>query len=267
MGHLSTAMHLSVSSVSKSYGHGRESRLVLENISFDLSAGRFLALVGSSGSGKSTILRLVAGLEKPSSGCIALDEVPVRGPGHDRGMVFQKYSLYPWMSAADNVAFGMRLQRRSKSEVRERTAYFLEVVGLADAASQLPRELSGGMQQRVAIARALAADPKVLLLDEPFGALDLQIRESMQEFLHQLWGSTGLSILLITHDLEEALLLAEVVHVLAPRPGRIVRTVSPELDRSDLAHLRVSPTFLGWREELAQCLRGLDASAADPAAS
>jgi NitT/TauT family transport system ATP-binding protein len=141
-------------------------------------------------------------------------------------MVFQKYSLYPWLTAAQNVAFGMELQGRTREEIRERTSYFLEVVGLADAARRLPRELSGGMQQRVAIARALAAEPKVLLLDEPFGALDIQIRESMQEFLHQLWRQTGLTALLITHDLEEALLLANRVHILAPSPGRIVRTVA-----------------------------------------
>jgi NitT/TauT family transport system ATP-binding protein len=176
-------------------------------------------------------------------------------------MVFQKYSLYPWMNAAENVAFGMRLQGLPKAEIRQRTAYFLEVVGLADAALRMPRELSGGMQQRIAIARTLAADPKVLLLDEPFGALDLQIRESMQEFLHDLWRRTGLSVLLITHDLEEALVLAGRVYILAPSPGRIVRSVTAELDRSNLAHLRVTPQFLSLREELASNLRNLDAAA------
>ena len=179
-------MHLSVDSVSKSFGEGKTRKLVLENISFELVSGQFMALVGSSGSGKSTVMRLIAGLERPSEGSIHLDGVPVRRPGSDRGMVFQKYSLYPWLTAAQNVAFGMSLQGLPRREVQERTSYFLEVVGLTDAARRLPRELSGGMQQRVAIARALAAEPKVLLLDEPFGALDLQIRESMQEFLHGL---------------------------------------------------------------------------------
>ncbi len=252
-------MHLSVSAVSKTYGHGRNAKLVLDDISFEISSGEFVALVGSSGSGKSTVMRLIAGLERPSSGVIQIDGQPVRGPGSDRGMVFQKYSLYPWMTAADNVAFGMKLQGLSRRLVRERTGYFLEVVGLQDAARRLPRELSGGMQQRIAIARALAADPKVVLLDEPFGALDLQIRESMQEFLYQLWERSGLTALLITHDLEEALLLANRVHIMAPRPGRIVRSVAADLDRSDLAHLRVSPPFLELREELAACLRGLNA--------
>jgi NitT/TauT family transport system ATP-binding protein len=231
---------------------------VLDHVSFDLHSGEFLALVGRSGSGKSTVMRLIAGLDHPSSGSICLDGQPVVGPGSDRGMVFQKYSLYPWLTAAQNVAFGMELQGRSRSEVRERTGYFLEVVGLADAARRLPRELSGGMQQRVAIARALAAEPKLLLLDEPFGALDIQIRESMQEFLHQLWQRTGLTALLITHDLEEALLLANRVHILAPNPGRIVRSVDVQLDRSAMADVRLSPEFLAMREHLAKGLRALE---------
>jgi len=251
-------MHLQVSNVCKSFGRGRNAKLVLDHVSFSLDSGDFKALVGSSGSGKSTVMRLISGLDQPSSGVISMDGRPVDGPGSDRGMVFQKYSLYPWLTAAENVAFGMQLQGRPKQEIRERTAYFLEVVGLADAARRRPRELSGGMQQRVAIARALAAEPKLLLLDEPFGALDIQIRESMQEFLHQLWRQTGLTALLITHDLEEALLLASEVHIMAPSPGRIVRTVNIELDRRDMGHLRVSPSFLELREDLAHSLRGLE---------
>jgi len=251
-------MHLRIANVGKSFGYGSSSKEVLRNVSFHVRSGEFVALVGSSGSGKSTVMRLIAGLDRPSSGTISIDGHAVSGPGSDRGMVFQKYSLYPWLTAAQNVAFGMEMQGRDRREIRERSSYFLEVVGLADAARRLPRELSGGMQQRVAIARALAAEPKVLLLDEPFGALDIQIRESMQEFLHDLWKRTGLTALLITHDLEEALLLAGQVHIMAPYPGRIVRSVTAELDRSSLAHLRVSRPFLEMREELAQCLRGLD---------
>jgi NitT/TauT family transport system ATP-binding protein len=251
-------MHLQVSNICKRFGHGPQAKLVLDQISFDLHGGEFLALVGSSGSGKSTVMRLIAGLERPSSGSISLDGRPIRRPGSDRGMVFQKYSLYPWLTAAQNVAFGMELQQRPRQDIRERTAYFLEVVGLADSARLLPRELSGGMHQRVAIARALAAEPKVLLLDEPFGALDIQIRESMQEFLHQLWRQTGLTALLITHDLEEALLLAGKVHIMAPSPGRIVRSVTVDLDRGEMARLRVSPEFLALREDLAQSLRSLE---------
>ena len=247
-------MELNVHGLHKRFG----SKTVLENISFSMRSGEFIAFVGSSGSGKSTILRLVAGLETPSEGTITVDGQPVTGPGPDRGMVFQKYSLYPWLNAADNVAFGMRLQGMKAREIRERTNYFLDVVGLSDAGDKLPRELSGGMQQRVAIARALATNPSVLLLDEPFGALDLQIRESMQNFLQQLWQRTGLTVLLITHDVEEALVLAQRIHVLAPNPGRIIRSIDVDLEKDDLDQLRMSSRFLDLRRSLSSTLRDLE---------
>ena len=251
-------MNLILDSVCKRFGEGRGAQLVLDQISLTMHTGQFLALLGSSGSGKSTLMRLVAGLEKPTSGSLSLDGRPIRGPGADRGMVFQKYSLYPWLTAAQNVAFGLELKGLERSQIKERTAFYLEVVGLVDSAKRLPRELSGGMQQRVAIARALAAEPRLLLLDEPFGALDLQIRESMQEFLYNLWRSTGLSVLLITHDIDEALLLAQQVHILAPRPGRIVQTLSLDLDRCDLHELRISTPFQTLRHQVADMLRQLD---------
>jgi len=251
-------MNLVLQSVCKRFGEARDAPLVLDQITFSMGTGQFVALLGSSGSGKSTLMRLVAGLERPTSGSLSLDGVPIRGPGSDRGMVFQKYSLYPWLTAAQNVAFGLELKGLDRGQIRERTAFYLEVVGLADAARRLPRELSGGMQQRVAIARALAAEPRLLLLDEPFGALDLQIRESMQEFLHNLWRSTGLSVLLITHDIDEALLLAQQVHILAPRPGRIVQSLSLDLDRNDLRELRISAPFQTLRHRVVETLRQLD---------
>ena len=229
-------MELIVNNLSKRFGE----KLILDRLSFSMKSGDFMALVGSSGSGKSTILRLIT------------------GPGPDRGMVFQKYSLYPWLNAAQNVAFGMRLQSMKSGEIKERTAYFLEVVGLSDAATKLPRELSGGMQQRVAIARALATNPSILLLDEPFGALDLQIRESMQDFLFNLWRSTGLTVLLITHDVEEALVLAQRVHVLAPNPGRIIRSLDVDLHKGDLDQLRLSSDFLSMRRSLSATMRELE---------
>ena len=249
-------MELIVNNLSKRFGE----KLILDRLSLSMQSGEFIALVGSSGSGKSTILRLIAGLEHPSGGSISVDGKPVSSPGPDRGMVFQKYSLYPWLNAAENVAFGMRLQRMKPAEIRERTAYFLEVVGLSEAADKLPRELSGGMQQRVAIARALATNPSILLLDEPFGALDLQIRESMQDFLLKLWQRTGLTVLLITHDVEEALVLAQRVHVLAPNPGRIVRSIDVALDKHDLDQLRLSSDFLALRRSLSGTMRELEPS-------
>ena len=247
-------MELLVQNLSKSFGD----KTVLENINFSMQSGEFVTFVGSSGCGKSTLLRLIAGLDQQSSGIINVNGAPVEGPGPDRGMVFQKYSLYPWLNAADNVAFGMRLQGMTSTDVRDRTAYFLEVVGLQDSATKLPRELSGGMQQRVAIARALATNPSVLLLDEPFGALDLQIRETMQDFLLKLWERTGLTVLLITHDVEEALVLAQRVHVLAPSPGRIIRSLDVTLNKSDLDQLRLSSDFLQLRRSLANSLRQLE---------
>jgi len=247
-------MELLVKNLSKRFGD----KTVLEDINFSMQSGEFVTFVGSSGCGKSTLLRLIAGLDHPSSGTIHVDGSTVQGPGPDRGMVFQKYSLYPWLNAADNVAFGMRLQGMTSADIRDRTAYFLEVVGLQDAATKLPRELSGGMQQRVAIARALATNPSVLLLDEPFGALDLQIRETMQDFLLKLWQRTGLTVLLITHDVEEALVLAQRVHVLAPNPGRIIRSLDVTLNKSDLDQLRLSSDFLQLRRSLATSLRQLE---------
>lgn len=247
-------MELLVQNLCKHFGD----KTVLEDINFSMQSGEFVTFVGSSGCGKSTLLRLIAGLDHPSGGRIQVDGSPVEGPGPDRGMVFQKYSLYPWLNAADNVAFGMRLQGMTSADVRDRTAYFLEVVGLRDAATKLPRELSGGMQQRVAIARALATNPSVLLLDEPFGALDLQNRETMQDFLHKLWQRTGLTVLLITHDVEEALVLAQRVHVLAPNPGRIIRSLDVTLDKSDLDQLRLSGEFLQLRRSLSGSLRQLE---------
>ena len=247
-------MELLVQNLCKRFGD----KTVLEDINFSMQSGEFVTFVGSSGCGKSTLLRLIAGLDHPSGGRIQVDGSPVEGPGPDRGMVFQKYSLYPWLNAADNVSFGMRLQGMTSNDVRDPTAYFLEVVGLQDAATKRPRELSGGMQQRVAIARALATNPSVLLLDEPFGALDLQIRETMQDFLLNLWQRTGLTVLLITHDVEEALVLAQRVHVLAPNPGRIIRSLDVILDKSDLDQLRLSSDFLQLRRSLATSLRQLE---------
>lgn len=252
-------MDFNVQSLCKTFGEGRHTRLVLKDINLRVRSGEFTAIVGRSGSGKSTLLRCLAGLERPSRGLICMDGQPVTGPGPDRGLVFQNYSLYPWLNLAQNVAFGMELQARfSRRDIQERTAYFLDVVGLGDRRKLLPRECSGGMQQRVAIARALAAGPKVLLLDEPFGALDLHIRATMQNFLYRLWERTRLTAVLITHDLEEALLLAQQVHVLAPNPGHISHTFTTNFNHQDLDNLRFSPSFLQQRQILAQAMESVE---------
>jgi ABC-type nitrate/sulfonate/bicarbonate transport system ATPase subunit len=207
----------------KSYGDLH----VLDGLDVHVETGEFITLVGASGCGKSTILGIVAGLIEPTSGEVLLDGEAVSGPGPDRGLVFQSYSLYPWRTVRQNVAFGLELQKLPKREIRERVDHYLEVIGLTRFADSLPRALSGGMKQRTAIARALATRPEVLLLDEPFGALDSQTRSMMQEFLLDAWRHPGTcdTILLVTHDVEEAVFLSERIYMLSSNPGRIVEQI------------------------------------------
>jgi len=196
----------------------------LADVSFDIAPGEFVALVGASGCGKSTLLRLIGGLESPSSGRILLDSRPVRGPGRDRAMVFQDYSLYPWLTVAQNVGFsrGLRANRsRGRAPNTERSRLLLELMGLERVADAYPHTLSGGMRQRVAIARALQNEPDVLLMDEPFGALDAQTREVMHELILHVLASERRTIVFVTHDVEEAVYLADRIIVLAPGPGRV----------------------------------------------
>jgi len=177
---------LTVSHVYQKFVKRQDSLLVLKDINLFIETGEFVCVVGPSGCGKSTFLRLVAGLEIPTAGHILVEQLPVTGPGSDRGMVFQSYTLYPWMNIADNVGFGLKLQGLPKTERRDRISYYLDMVGLSEFAHAYPKELSGGMKQRVAIARALACHPKILLLDETFGALDIQTKEILQQFLLQI---------------------------------------------------------------------------------
>ncbi|QIZ71297.1 ABC transporter ATP-binding protein [Oxynema aestuarii] len=249
-------MHLEVNNLYKRFPTRRGSLLALDNINLHIEEGEFVCAVGASGSGKSTLLRLIAGLEMPSSGEILVDREPVRGPGSDRGMVFQNYTLYPWMTVAKNVGFGLKLQGISASERRDRVAYYLEIVGLSQFAHALPNELSGGMKQRVAIARALASRPKILLMDEPFGALDVQTKEIMQQFLLQIWEQTGTTILTITHDVEEAVFLSERIYVLSARPGRVREQIKIELPGERTQAMRRSPAFQQYKYRIMGLLRG-----------
>jgi ABC-type nitrate/sulfonate/bicarbonate transport system ATPase subunit len=222
----------------------------LAHVDLHVDAGELVSIVGTSGCGKSTLLRIVAGLERPTSGQVLVEDDPVLGPGPDRGMVFQGYSLFPWLSVAANVAFGLELAGVARAERTQRVEELLQVMNLSEHAARLPRELSGGMRQRVAIARALAPEPDLLLLDEPFGSLDAQTRLSMHEFLRQVWQRTGATIVLVTHDVDEALYLSQRVYVMAARPGRIVEEVTLPFAPGLGPAVKRTPMFLDVRDEI-----------------
>lgn len=222
---------------------GGETRRVLADIDVSVRRREFVALVGASGCGKSTLIRIAAGLEQATSGCVTVAGKVVTGPGPDRGMVFQQFSLFPWLTVKENVIFGLRSQAHSRSTCEQIAAQWISLVGLTDFAGHYPSQLSGGMQQRVAIARALAPSPKVLLMDEPFGALDPHTRKRMQGYLLQIWANMDITVLFVTHDLEEAVLLADRVLVLAPHPGRVVASVDINLPRGCDGRDRYDPAF------------------------
>jgi len=247
---------LEVQQVFKHYPVQGKSMTVLEDISVQIFPREFVCLVGSSGCGKSTLLNIVAGLVKPSAGNISVDGQSVTGrPGSDRGMVFQGYTLYPWRTVAQNVAFGLQLQKLPKAEQRDRVQYFLNVVGLSRFADAYPKQLSGGMKQRVAIARALANEPAVLLMDEPFGALDAQTKEQMQQFLLELWEQTHITILMITHDVEEAIYLSQRVYVMSSRPGRIKSEISIHLPEHRELDIKLASNFVDIKRQVILALR------------
>ncbi len=226
----------------------------LENIGFTVRDGEMVALIGPSGCGKTTALRIVMGLEAPSSGRVSVDGVAVRGCGHDRGIVFQHAELLPWLTAYQNVAFALEMKGMRGAELDATVRRYLDLVGLADSADRRPYQLSGGMQQRVGIARALAIDPKVLLMDEPFGALDAQTREQMQAELLDIQARTGKTVLFVTHDLDEAVLLADRVVVM--RHGRVSEILDIDLPRPrpDIGTLRGLPEYAALRYRLWQSL-------------
>ena len=231
---------------------GPEQRFVaLDDVSLEVRAGEFLVLVGPSGCGKSTLLDLLAGLTLPTSGRVLLDGKAITGPARDRGVVFQQYALFPWLSALDNVAFGLEIAGVGLRERRAKAATYLDLVGLGAFASRYPHELSGGMKQRVAIARSLAYEPQVLLMDEPFAALDAQTRETLQEELVDIWQRTGKTIVFITHGIDEAVVLGQRVAVMTSRPGRIKQIVDiPDTLRAATQDVRSLPLFGELRHEI-----------------
>jgi NitT/TauT family transport system ATP-binding protein len=245
-----------------------ETVTALEGISFEVKDREFAVLVGTSGCGKSTILRLVAGLLAPSAGRVLVDGRPVAGPGADRGMVFQAYTLFPWLTVRQNVEFGPKLRGAPAAERAGVARRYLRSVGLAEFEGVYPKELSGGMMQRVAIARALANDPAVLLMDEPFGALDSQTRALMGELLLRVWGEAAKTVLFVTHDIEEALFLGDRVFVMTARPGRIREEIQVPLPRPRTVEMITSEVFVDLKRRVMalireEALRTLDARRGD----
>ena len=228
---------------------GRET-VALEDINMNVHRREFVCVVGPSGCGKSTLVRILAGLEQASSGRILVDDKPVEGPGPDRGMVFQKYTLFPWRTVCQNVMFGLEMAGISKDESRRQAMQWLQAIGLERFAESLPHQLSGGMQQRVAIARALAAQPRVLLMDEPFGALDAQTRVRMQTHLMEIWRKIAITIVFITHDLDEAIYLADRILVLKAHPGRVEEVIEVPLSRPRRAEQMTSAEFQATKAHL-----------------
>ena len=226
----------------------------LADVSFTLEPGRLLTLLGPSGCGKTTLLNIIAGFLAPTSGEVRLGDDPILGPGQDRGMVFQRGALFEWLSVNDNVGFGARMNGRSRPASREAVQDLLRIVGLRDFGEKAVYELSGGMQQRVALARCLANDPRIILMDEPLGALDALTREKMQALVLELWNETGKTIVLVTHSVEEALYLGDQLFVMAPRPGRIERVYDLPFARealtADPRELKTSAEFIRTREEI-----------------
>ncbi|MCG5075480.1 ABC transporter ATP-binding protein [Paraburkholderia tagetis] len=238
-------MNIVIDSLYKTFG----AITALENINLQFQGGEFVTVLGSSGCGKTTLLHLLAGLESPSRGNIYIDGEVKDRPGADRVVVFQQAGLFPWLSVEENIEFGLSLKTTTKAQRRQASAEILRIIGLESFAKHKPYQLSGGMQQRVAIARALVMKPKVLLMDEPFGALDAQTRSSMQTFLTSLWDQLHCTIVFITHDIDEAIVLGTRLVVLSARPGKVALDVPIELERPRTPEVAFDPHFLDLKKQ------------------
>lgn len=235
-------------------GKGGQTVTALENISFELDDKTFAVIVGPSGCGKSSLLYLIAGLNDPTAGICRIGDQVITGPGRDRGMVFQSYTLYPWLNVLKNVEFGLKLRGIASAERTEIARRFLSEVGLDGFENAYPKQLSGGMQQRVALARALANDPEVLLMDEPFGALDSQTRSIMQELLVKVWEHSNKTVLFVTHDIDEAIFLGDFVYVMSARPGRMIEEVDVTIARPRQIEVQTSDRFINLKRNVMKLL-------------
>ena len=252
---------LSIQGVSRTFtSHKGTSTQALLPVDFEVRENDFVTILGPSGCGKSTMLRIAAGLDFPTTGQVLLDGRAVDGPGADRGMVFQSYTLFPWLTVAQNIRFGLREKGVSEALQKERSDYFIAKVGLRGFENHFPKQLSGGMQQRTAIARAL--DPKILLMDEPFGALDNQTRVLMQELLLGIWEAERKTVMFVTHDIDEAIFMANRVAVFSARPGRIKADIPVNLPHPRHYTVKTSPEFMELKARLTEEIRAESLAAA-----
>jgi|688.fasta_scaffold300523_2 ABC-type nitrate/sulfonate/bicarbonate transport system ATPase subunit len=246
---------LTVRGVERRFESSTGSTLALQATDLDVAENDFVTILGPSGCGKSTLLRIVAGLDHPTAGEVRLDGRPVRGPGADRGMVFQSYTLFPWLSVLDNVCFGLRERGLARAQQVEIAQGFIAKVGLNGFEHHYPKQLSGGMQQRTALARALANGPRMLLMDEPFGALDHQTRELMQELLLGIWEAEAKTVLFVTHDIDEAVFIGSRVVLMSARPGRIKLDRLVSLPHPRHYSVKTAPEFSSLKAELTEAVR------------
>ena len=247
--------HIDLRDIRVSFMQNGVSLDAVSGVTLDVQPGEFVSVVGPSGCGKSTLLNIVAGFLKPSGGEARVDGKPIDGPGSERGVVFQQYSLFPWLKVRENVEFGLRMQGMGRTERESKARTLLGLAGLLSYENHYPDQLSGGMKQRVGIVRALATGPQVLLMDEPFGALDAQTRVVMQEILTNMWQQLRLSVLFITHDIEESIFLSDKVYVMTARPGRIKAEIPIPLPRPRTAEMTASPTFMALHRQLKALIR------------
>ncbi|MEZ5570698.1 MAG: ABC transporter ATP-binding protein [Halioglobus sp.] len=245
---------LEVKNLGKQFSSQQGMVTALRDINFKTHRREFVCVIGPSGCGKSTLIRILAGLESPTSGDVLLDDKPVYAPGPDRGMVFQGYTLFPWLDVKRNVMFGLEMQGNTKATAESEAMNWIELVGLEKFASAYPHQLSGGMKQRVAIARALANKPRILLMDEPFGALDAQTRSKMQANLIEIWRNIDITVLFITHDLDEAIYLADRILVLKANPGEVDELIEVSVPRPRESAQFISPEFLATKKRLEELI-------------
>ena len=246
---------IEVKKLNKVYESKNKTFEALRNIDLTVGENEFLTIIGPSGCGKSTLLRIVAGLEDPSGGVLSVDDEEIIGPGADRGMVFQGYTLFPWLTVRENIEYGPKLKGVPILERRRISNHFLKVIRLESFAKSYPKQLSGGMKQRVAIARALANRPKVLLMDEPFGALDAQTKLEMQEMLLEVWEREKTTVMFITHDIDEAIFLSQRIIVMGAAPGRFLQQFEVSLPAERTPEVREHPDFLALKHEIVQLLK------------